>query len=100
MPTRRAMNRRLLASCPVWLRALQASSPDALTCRLWSTTCLGGRDEGKVAVRYPLPAETGVAGPIAARRRTGLMKIPKPSDSDRERFRSLVPDDPRIEIKP
>ena len=28
------------------------------------------------------------------------MKMPKPSEEDRERFRSLVPDDPRVEIKP
>jgi TfoX/Sxy family transcriptional regulator of competence genes len=26
--------------------------------------------------------------------------MPKPSEEDRERFRSLVPDDPRVEIKP
>ena len=28
------------------------------------------------------------------------MKMPKPSEEDRARFRSLVPDDPRVEIKP
>jgi TfoX/Sxy family transcriptional regulator of competence genes len=28
------------------------------------------------------------------------VEIPKPSDSDRERFRSLVPDDTRVEVKP
>lgn len=28
------------------------------------------------------------------------MKIPKPSEDDRARFRSLVPDDPRVEVKP
>ena len=28
------------------------------------------------------------------------MQIPKPSDDDKAYFRSLVPDDPRIEIKP
>ena len=28
------------------------------------------------------------------------MKIPKPSDADREYFRSLVPADPRVEIRP
>src|SRR5512147_572020 len=28
------------------------------------------------------------------------MQIPKPTDADRERFRSLVPDDPRVEVKP
>jgi TfoX/Sxy family transcriptional regulator of competence genes len=28
------------------------------------------------------------------------MKIPKPSDDDRARFRSLVPADPRVEVKP
>lgn len=28
------------------------------------------------------------------------MKMPKPSDEDKERFRSLVPEDPTIEIKP
>jgi TfoX/Sxy family transcriptional regulator of competence genes len=28
------------------------------------------------------------------------MQIPKPSDADKERFRSLVPADPRVEVKP
>ena len=28
------------------------------------------------------------------------MQIPKPADADRARFASLVPDDPRVEIKP
>lgn len=28
------------------------------------------------------------------------MQIPKPSDADKERFRSVVPDDPRVEVKP
>ena len=28
------------------------------------------------------------------------MQIPKPSDDDKARFRSLVPDDPRVEVKP
>jgi TfoX/Sxy family transcriptional regulator of competence genes len=28
------------------------------------------------------------------------MKMPKPTDADRERFTALVPDDPRVEIKP
>ena len=28
------------------------------------------------------------------------MKIPKPSDDDRARFLSLVPEDPRVEVKP
>src|SRR5579859_151699 len=28
------------------------------------------------------------------------MQMPKPSDADKEFFRSLVPDDPRVEIKP
>jgi hypothetical protein len=28
------------------------------------------------------------------------MKMPKPTEADRERFTSLVPDDPRVEIKP
>ncbi|MPZ73012.1 MAG: hypothetical protein GEU74_07240 [Nitriliruptorales bacterium] len=28
------------------------------------------------------------------------MKMPKPSEADKERFRALVPDDPRVEIKP
>jgi hypothetical protein len=28
------------------------------------------------------------------------MEIPKPSESDKERFRSLVPDDPRVTVKP
>jgi len=26
--------------------------------------------------------------------------MPKPTDRDKERFRSLVPDDPRVEVKP
>src|SRR6187431_1519237 len=28
------------------------------------------------------------------------MQIPKPSDDDKARFRTLVPDDPRVEVKP
>jgi TfoX/Sxy family transcriptional regulator of competence genes len=28
------------------------------------------------------------------------MQIPKPTEADKERFRSLVPDDPRVTIKP
>ena len=28
------------------------------------------------------------------------MEIPKPSEEDKARFRSLVPDDPRVEVKP
>jgi TfoX/Sxy family transcriptional regulator of competence genes len=28
------------------------------------------------------------------------MQIPKPAEADRERFRGLVPDDPRVEVKP
>ena len=28
------------------------------------------------------------------------MKIPKPTEADKEFFRSIVPDDPRVEIKP
>lgn len=28
------------------------------------------------------------------------MQIPRPTDIDRERFHSLVPDDPRVEVKP
>ncbi len=28
------------------------------------------------------------------------MQIPKPSDADKAYFRSIVPDDPRVEIKP
>ena len=28
------------------------------------------------------------------------MQIPKPTDGDKSRFRSLVPDDPRVEVKP
>ena len=28
------------------------------------------------------------------------MQIPKPTDADKERFRALVPDDPRVEVKP
>jgi TfoX/Sxy family transcriptional regulator of competence genes len=28
------------------------------------------------------------------------MKMPKPTDADRERFTAMVPDDPRVEVKP
>jgi TfoX/Sxy family transcriptional regulator of competence genes len=28
------------------------------------------------------------------------MEIPKPTDADKARFRALVPDDPRVEVKP
>jgi TfoX/Sxy family transcriptional regulator of competence genes len=28
------------------------------------------------------------------------MKIPKPSEADKARFQALVPDDPRVEVKP
>jgi TfoX/Sxy family transcriptional regulator of competence genes len=28
------------------------------------------------------------------------MQIPKPSEADKERFRGLVPSDPRVEVKP
>ena len=28
------------------------------------------------------------------------MQIPKPTDSDRARFRSLIPDDDRVQVKP
>lgn len=28
------------------------------------------------------------------------MKMPRPTEADKERFRSLVPDDPRVEVKP
>ncbi len=28
------------------------------------------------------------------------MRIPKPTDADKQRFRELVPDDPRVEAKP
>ena len=28
------------------------------------------------------------------------MKMPKPTDADMERFRSLLPDDPRVTVKP
>lgn len=28
------------------------------------------------------------------------MEVPRPSDTDRERFRSAVPDDPRVQVKP
>jgi TfoX/Sxy family transcriptional regulator of competence genes len=30
----------------------------------------------------------------------GAVKIPKPSEADKDYFRSIVPDDPRVEIKP
>ena len=30
----------------------------------------------------------------------GGMEMPKPTDADKEFFRSLVPDDPRVEVKP
>lgn len=28
------------------------------------------------------------------------MKMPKPTEADKEAFRALVPDDPRVEVKP
>jgi len=28
------------------------------------------------------------------------MEIPRPSEEDKARFRSLIPDDPRVEVKP
>jgi TfoX/Sxy family transcriptional regulator of competence genes len=28
------------------------------------------------------------------------MKMPKPTEADRDRFTALVPDDPRVEVKP
>ncbi len=28
------------------------------------------------------------------------MQIPKPTDADKDRFRSIVPDDPRVVVKP
>ena len=28
------------------------------------------------------------------------MRMPKPTEADKARFRSLVPDDPRVEVKP
>lgn len=28
------------------------------------------------------------------------MKVPKPTEDDKARFRALVPDDPRVEVKP
>ena len=28
------------------------------------------------------------------------MKMPKPTEADKERFTALVPDDPRVEVKP
>jgi TfoX/Sxy family transcriptional regulator of competence genes len=28
------------------------------------------------------------------------MEIPKPTEADKARFRSIVPDDPRVEVKP
>lgn len=28
------------------------------------------------------------------------MEMPRPTENDKERFRSLVPDDPRVEVKP
>ena len=28
------------------------------------------------------------------------MQVPRPTDDDKERFRALVPDDPRVEVKP
>ena len=29
-----------------------------------------------------------------------IMQVPRPADDDKERFRALVPDDPRVEVKP
>ena len=70
----------------------------------------------------PKPASIEVEGaqvvievdvvPLAASRRSGasrserrvtssaVMKIPKPTDADKAKFQALVPDDPRVVIKP
>jgi TfoX/Sxy family transcriptional regulator of competence genes len=29
-----------------------------------------------------------------------IMQVPRPTEDDKERFRALVPDDPRVEVKP
>jgi TfoX/Sxy family transcriptional regulator of competence genes len=29
-----------------------------------------------------------------------IMQVPRPTDDDKDRFRALVPDDPRVEVKP
>ena len=29
-----------------------------------------------------------------------IMQVPRPTEDDKERFRAIVPDDPRVEIKP
>ena len=41
-----------------------------------------------------------IAGRIDRARSIARMEMPKPSDDDKEFFRSLVPDDPRVEVKP
>jgi TfoX/Sxy family transcriptional regulator of competence genes len=37
---------------------------------------------------------------IIERQREVSMKIPKPTEGDKEYFRSIVPDDPRVDVKP
>src|SRR5205809_7190652 len=41
-----------------------------------------------------------IARRAARKRGDALMQMPKPSDIDKARFRELVPDDPRVGIKP
>src|SRR5688500_19997748 len=41
---------------------------------------------------------TAVSRSLAAEEDT--MQIPKPTDADKERFRALAPDDPRVTVKP
>src|SRR4051812_13002430 len=41
-----------------------------------------------------------IARRAARKRGDALMQMPKPSDIDKARFRELVPDDPRVEVKP
>src|SRR5205809_6323268 len=41
-----------------------------------------------------------IARRAARKRGDALMQMPKPSDIDKARFRELVPDDPRVQVKP
>src|SRR5215470_13800641 len=56
----------------------------------------------------PLPPSPGLTPPMrdtgdqlgAKRRGETPMKIPKPTEADRERFTALVPEAPQVEVKP
>ncbi len=53
-----------------------------------------------LAGELPDHEESLVAEADAMRARLNCLEMPKPTEADKERFRSLVPDDPRVEVKP